>query len=124
MCQQEGEIKKAENHLEAAWRMSTEEELEKAKTQILDIRANMAFQVGDLESAERLFRLVCQRLVYHQEVSVTDNAIVEISIKLAQIMALTGRDEESMSGFQYCADTQKKKVKITPLKSRKCNHTN
>lgn len=106
----EGEIRKAQWHLDIAWKMCSEEDLEKAKTQILDIRANLAFQIGDLEAAETLFRTVCQRLVYHQEVSVKDNAIVEISIKLAQIMSLKGRHEESMSGFQYCADTQKEKV--------------
>lgn len=96
--------------------MCIEEDLEKAKTQILDIRANLAFQIGDLDAAENLFRTVCQRLVYHQEVSVKDNAIVEISIKMAQILALRGKHEESMSGFQYCADTQREKVNFSEFK--------
>lgn len=99
--------------MDVAWKMCIEEDLEKAKTQILDIRANLAFQIGDLDAAENLFRTVCQRLVYHQEVSVKDNAIVEISIKMAQILALRGKHEESMSGFQYCADTQREKVNFS-----------
>ncbi|CAL8121782.1 unnamed protein product [Orchesella dallaii] len=107
---QEGEIKKAESHLEKAWQMSSDEALEKVKTQILDIRANLAFQVGDLDAAEKLFKTVCQRLVYHQAVPVRHNSIVEISIKLSQILALKGNFEDSMAGFQYCADTQREKI--------------
>ncbi|ODM96233.1 Tetratricopeptide repeat protein 19, mitochondrial [Orchesella cincta] len=107
---QKGEIKEAEGHLEKAWQMSSDEALEKAKTQILDIRANLAFQVGDLDAAEKLFKTVCQRLVYHQAVGVRENSIIEISIKLSQILALKGNYEDSISGFQYCAQTQREKI--------------
>lgn len=107
---QELEFQKAERHLADAWNMSVDMNREDVKTQIMDIQANLAFQKGELDRAKRLFQLVSQRLVHHQGVEVTDNAIVEISIKLAQIFAMKGMMEESLSGFQFCADTQREKV--------------
>ncbi|XP_035709768.1 tetratricopeptide repeat protein 19, mitochondrial isoform X2 [Folsomia candida] len=108
---QEGEVQKAERHLSDAWKMSTELEREDVKTQIMDIQANLALQIGELDKALRLFQLVTQRMVYHQNVEVTDNSVVEISIKLAQIFAMKGNKEESLTGFQYCVDTQREKIK-------------
>lgn len=46
----------------------------------------------------------------HQEVSPRANAIVEISLKLAQIYGLQGKKEENREGLEYCVNTQRKKL--------------
>ncbi len=83
---------------------------EDVMTQIMDIQANLAFQKGELDRSLRLFQLVTQRMVYHQGVQVNDNSVVEISIKVAQIFQMKGQPDESLAGFQYCADAQREKV--------------
>jgi ACT domain-containing protein len=93
-----------------SWKMSEDLDLEEVKTQIMDLQANLAFKKGELDKAIRLFQLVTQRLVFHQGYAATDNAVVEMSIKIAQMYAMKGKIMESLAGFEYCADTQVKKV--------------
>jgi len=107
---QEGNLAKAEEHLSKSWQLSDLENLEQAKTQILDIQANLSFQKEELEKAENLFKRVTQRLIYHQNVAANDNSIIEISIKLALIYAKQGKHEESIAGFEYCANAQREKI--------------
>ncbi|CAG7817119.1 unnamed protein product [Allacma fusca] len=107
---QREDFAKAERFLNKAFRMSEEEKLEDAKTQIIDIQANLCLQKGELIQAEKLFKLVAQRLVGQKKAEPTDNSVVEISIKLAEIYKLVGRLEDSATGFQYCVDTQKEKI--------------
>jgi len=90
--------------------MSQDQDLEDVKTQIMDLQANLAMAKGEIDKAIRLFQLVTQRLVFHQSYPATDNTIVEISIKLAQMYAMKGQIDESIAGFEYAAQTQKKKV--------------
>lgn len=90
--------------------MSEEEKLEDAKTQIIDIQANLYLQKGELVEAEQMFKIVAQRLVNSGRVNATDNAVVEISIKLAEIYKIRGMHAEAESGFQYCVATQREKV--------------
>jgi hypothetical protein len=79
-------------------------------TQVLDMQANLALSKGELDRAENLFKLVVQRMVNEEKVVVTDNSIVEISIKLAGIYRSLGRRDDAVAGFQYCIDIQRHKV--------------
>lgn len=78
----------------------------------MDIQANLAYHKGELDRAIRLFQLVTQRMVHHQGVQVTDNSVVEISIKLSQIFAMKGLMNECLSGLEFCVETQRDKVVI------------
>lgn len=40
-----------------------------------------------------------------------DDAILEVSIKLASMYAQQSRDEEAETGFKFCLDAMRKKVK-------------
>jgi len=101
---------KGDKHLLKAWALCEKGDLEEGKTQIIDMQANVAFMRQDYKKAELLFKNVAQRLIYHQNHLQTDNSIVEISLKLAQIYKETGRFPEALAGFQYCVETQQKKV--------------
>jgi len=107
---QRGDIELAEQNLVNALRLSHEHNLEDAKTQIFDMQANLAFQKQEFDRAETLFKTTAQRLVHHQNYATNDNAIVEISLKLAQIYASRGKKDEAVSGYEYCIKTQRDKI--------------
>ena len=84
--------------------------MEDAMTQVLDLQANLAISKGDLERAENLLKLVVQRMVAQGKAVVTDNSVVEISIKLSEIYIKLGRTVDAVTGLQYCIDIQRQKV--------------
>lgn len=84
-----------------------------AVTFIYDNLANLAMQTGQFVSADALFKETmkgCLQLGMEK----TDNAIVEISIKLATIYAMLKRHDEAKEGFKFCIETQEAKVKENP----------
>ena len=40
-----------------------------------------------------------------------DESVIELSVKLASLYAMTSRDKEAAAGFKYCVDIMEKKVK-------------
>ena len=84
--------------------------MEHAISQILDIQANLALQKGELDKAEHLLKVTAQRLTGLQGYALNDNAIIEMSIKLAEIYDRTEHIDKAISGYEYCIKAQKEKV--------------
>ena len=101
---------------------------EDAVTHIYTLMANLALERGLLKQAEQLFTTVIKRLIkyvlykmlciakYFQILCFSagepedSNAIVEISLKIAQIFHADGENLKAEQGYKYCAECQRKKV--------------
>uniref|UniRef100_G3UNK6 Tetratricopeptide repeat protein 19, mitochondrial n=1 Tax=Loxodonta africana TaxID=9785 RepID=G3UNK6_LOXAF len=73
------------------------------------LKANLAFLHGQLKNAEKLFKATMSYLLgggMEQE----DNAIIEISIKLASIYAAQSRQEFARAGCEFCISTLEEKM--------------
>ncbi|XP_027283013.1 tetratricopeptide repeat protein 19, mitochondrial isoform X3 [Cricetulus griseus] len=71
--------------------------------------ANLAFIRGQLENAEQLFKATMSYLLgggMKQE----DNAIIEISLKLASIYAAQNKQEFALAGYEFCISTLEEKI--------------
>jgi len=108
---QKGEHDKAENILHIALRMATEMNHQNAVTYIYDLMANLAYEMGDYQKAERLFISVMQRLIGMRGMAQNDDAIVEMALKLAAIHAKTDRPQLAEQGYAFCIQTQGQKLK-------------
>ncbi|XP_064616611.1 tetratricopeptide repeat protein 19, mitochondrial-like isoform X2 [Liolophura sinensis] len=90
----------------------TEKDFLFAVTNINDCLAELALVQGQLDTADRLYKEVmkgCLQIGLEQ----TDNAIVELSIKLASIYAMQNKMAEARLGFQHAIQTQEKKMMET-----------
>nr|XP_035940453.1 tetratricopeptide repeat protein 19, mitochondrial [Halichoerus grypus] len=88
------EPEEAELILHDALRLAYQSDNRKAITYTYDLMANLAFIRGQLENAEKLFKATMSYLLgggMQQE----DNAIIEISLKLASIYAAQNSGRES-----------------------------
>lgn len=104
-----GELKKAEQLLHVSLKMAQETNNQQAVTYIFDLLANLAYQREEYPKAERLFKDVLQRLL-SGGMAEDDNAVVEISLKLASVYASEGDYEKAVQGFQFCIATQEEKI--------------
>ncbi|KAK8383081.1 hypothetical protein O3P69_011536 [Scylla paramamosain] len=104
-----GELKKAEQLLHVGLKMAQETNNQQAVTYIFDLLANLAYQREEYPKAERLFKDVLQRLL-SGGMAEDDNAVVEISLKLASVYASEGDYEKAVQGFQFCIATQEEKI--------------
>ncbi|EDM04701.1 rCG35424, isoform CRA_a [Rattus norvegicus] len=99
----------AELILHDALRLAYESDNKKAITYTYDLMANLAFIRGQLENAEQLFKATMSYLLgggMKQE----DNAIVEISLKLANIYAAQNKQEFALAGYEFCISTLEGKI--------------
>ena len=78
-------------------------------THIYTLLANTALERGFLGQAERLFTEVLKRLLGAGERQ-DSNAVVEISLKLAEIFLRNGDYAKAEQGFEFCTKTQQLKV--------------
>ncbi|XP_004709415.2 tetratricopeptide repeat protein 19, mitochondrial isoform X2 [Echinops telfairi] len=103
------EPEEAELILHDALRLAYQSGNKKAITYTYDLMANLAFIRGELENAEKLFKATMSYLLgggMKQE----DNAIVEISLKLASIYAAQNRQEFALAGYEFCISTLEGKM--------------
>ncbi|XP_048222678.1 tetratricopeptide repeat protein 19, mitochondrial isoform X2 [Perognathus longimembris pacificus] len=103
------EPEEAELILHDALRLAYQSDNKKAITYTYDLMANLAFIRGQLENAEQLFKATMSYLLgggMKQE----DNAIIEISLKLASIYAAQNRQEFALAGYEFCISTLEKKI--------------
>ncbi|XP_055991708.1 tetratricopeptide repeat protein 19, mitochondrial isoform X1 [Sorex fumeus] len=103
------EPEEAELILHDALRLAYQSDNKKAITYTYDLMANLAFMRGQLENAEKLFKATMSYLLgggMHQE----DNAIIEISLKLASIYAAQNRQEFAHAGYEFCISTLEGKM--------------
>ncbi len=71
---------------------------------------NVAFAMFKLDEAEKLYKDTMKGLL-QQNKEKDDNAIIEISLKLAKIYTLENRFEEATEGYLFCMDRMEKKLK-------------
>ncbi|XP_031512846.1 tetratricopeptide repeat protein 19, mitochondrial isoform X1 [Papio anubis] len=103
------EPEEAELILHDALRLAYQTDNKKAITYTYDLMANLAFIRGQLENAEQLFKATMSYLLgggMKQE----DNAIIEISLKLASIYAAQNRQEFAIAGYEFCISTLEEKI--------------
>nr|XP_055242103.1 tetratricopeptide repeat protein 19, mitochondrial isoform X3 [Gorilla gorilla gorilla] len=103
------EPEEAELILHDALRLAYQTDNKKAITYTYDLMANLAFIRGQLENAEQLFKATMSYLLgggMKQE----DNAIIEISLKLASIYAAQNRQEFAVAGYEFCISTLEEKI--------------
>lgn len=96
----------------------SEEDVVKAKTYIFDALANLAMSRGQFEKAEGLFKETMKGLL-QKGYAKTDNAIVDISLKLAMIYVMMQRYADAEQGYQFCLQTQRDKVESLKAKDDK-----
>uniref|UniRef100_A0A8C9CBG2 Tetratricopeptide repeat protein 19, mitochondrial n=1 Tax=Phocoena sinus TaxID=42100 RepID=A0A8C9CBG2_PHOSS len=102
LCIMKDEPAEAELILHDALRLAYKSDNKKAITYTYDLMANLAFIRGQLENAEKLFKATMSYLLgggMQQE----DNAIIEISLKLATIYA-------AQNGYEFCISTLEEKI--------------
>lgn len=87
----------------------TSTEILDARVYIYDNMANLAMAGQKFERAETLFKETMRGLLQRGRTK-DDNAIIEISLKLAMIFAITKRSDEAEKGYRYCIELQEKKV--------------
>lgn len=91
---------------ETSW---SQEKILEAQVYIYDCMANLALVRGQLSNAEKLFKVTIQGLL-QQGKRQDDNAIVELSLKLAMIYAAENRSSEAELGYQFCIHSLQKKM--------------
>ncbi|XP_036691321.1 tetratricopeptide repeat protein 19, mitochondrial isoform X1 [Balaenoptera musculus] len=109
LCIMKDEPAEAELILHDALRLAYRSDNKKAITYTYDLMANLAFIRGQLENAEKLFKATMSHLLgggMQQE----DNAIIEISLKLATIYAAQNRQELALAGYEFCISTLEEKI--------------
>lgn len=105
-----GELNKAEQLLHVALKTAQEGQNRLAVTYIFDLLANLAYQREEYTKAENLFKEVLQRMLA-DGMPEDDNAVVEISLKLASVYASRKDYEKAVEGFHFCIGTQETKIK-------------
>ena len=80
---------------------------------IYDGMANLAMARLQFSKAENLFKETMRGLLQKGFLK-EDNALVEISLKLAMIYAALKRNTQAESGYMFCINTQEKKVSDNP----------
>nr|XP_030717202.1 tetratricopeptide repeat protein 19, mitochondrial isoform X1 [Globicephala melas] len=109
LCIMKDEPAEAELILHDALRLAYKSDNKKAITYTYDLMANLAFIRGQLENAEKLFKATMSYLLgggMQQE----DNAIIEISLKLATIYAAQNRQDLALAGYEFCISTLEEKI--------------
>ncbi|XP_070591557.1 tetratricopeptide repeat protein 19, mitochondrial isoform X2 [Erythrolamprus reginae] len=104
-----GELEEAERLLhEASW-LSQQSSNNAAIIYTYDMMANLAFLRGQLEKAEKLFKATMSYMLAG-DVKQDDNAILQISLKLASIYAAQNQEKLALAGYQFCLLTLEEKV--------------
>jgi len=105
-----GNYDKAESLFHIGLTMATDMQHQNGITYVLDLMANLALERKEYEKAERLFVNVMQRLIGLRGLSETDDAIVEMALKMASIHQGQGQHEKAEMGYSFCVHTQKAKL--------------
>ncbi|XP_053223612.1 tetratricopeptide repeat protein 19, mitochondrial [Podarcis raffonei] len=104
-----GELEEAERLLHEAARLSHQSDNKQAIIYTYDTMANLAFMRGQLDHAEKLFKAAMSYLLAG-DMKQDDNAIIEMSLKLASIYAARNEDKLALAGYEFCILTLEEKV--------------
>jgi len=109
LASQEGDLKRAQQILHLALRQAHEIGDQAAVNHIYCILADLAIEMNLFGEAERLYTDVMKRIITEGEPQ-DSNAIVEMSLKLANIQAVREEFKKAEIGFNFCVDSQKRKI--------------
>jgi len=109
LAAQEGDLKRADQIFHVALKMADDIGHEEGKTHIFSLLANTALERGFIGQAERLFTEVLRRILANGEPQ-DSNAVVEISLKLADIFNRQNDLDKAEQGFEFCTKAQRSKV--------------
>ncbi|NXP29978.1 TTC19 protein, partial [Scytalopus superciliaris] len=104
-----GELAEAERFLHRALRLSQREDNRQAIAYTYSVMANVAFMQGQLDNAEKLYKASMSYLLAG-DMKEDDNAILEMSLKLASIYAAQKQDKLAVAGYQFCILTLEEKI--------------
>ncbi|XP_062816799.1 tetratricopeptide repeat protein 19, mitochondrial isoform X3 [Anolis carolinensis] len=104
-----GEMEEAERILHEAARMAQKTENTAALIYTYDTMANLALSRGQMEQAEKLFKATMSHLLAGN-MKEDDNAVLEISLKLASIYAAQNQDTLALAGYEFCILSLEEKV--------------
>lgn len=115
LCVLKKDLKGAEKKLHEALFLAEEEKHTNAIIYTYDLMANVAFLAGKLDSAETLFKATLG-LMLSSGVEKDNNAAIEISLKLAAIYAMQGKNELAVLGYEWCVKLMEEKlVRLTEV---------
>ncbi|XP_027515910.1 tetratricopeptide repeat protein 19, mitochondrial isoform X2 [Corapipo altera] len=104
-----GELAEAERLLHQALRLSHQEDNRQAIAYTYSVMGNVAFMQGQLDNAEKLYKASMSYLLAG-DMKEDDNAILEMSLKLASIYAAQKQDKLAIAGYQFCILTLEEKI--------------
>ncbi|XP_048374620.1 tetratricopeptide repeat protein 19, mitochondrial isoform X3 [Sphaerodactylus townsendi] len=104
-----GELEEAERLLHEAARLSHQSDNKNGIIYTYDTMANLAFLRGQLDHAEKLFK-AAMSLLLAGNMKQDDNAIIEMSLKLASIYAAQDQVQLALAGYQFCILTLEEKI--------------
>ncbi|XP_060115006.1 tetratricopeptide repeat protein 19, mitochondrial [Heteronotia binoei] len=109
LCIMKGELEEAERLLHEAARLSHQSNNRSGVIYTYDTMANLAFLRGQLDQAEKLFKAAMNFLLAGN-MEQDDNAIIEMSLKLASIYAAQNLEQLALAGYHFCILTLKEKI--------------
>ncbi|KAG5681393.1 hypothetical protein PVAND_010834 [Polypedilum vanderplanki] len=109
------EYDKAEQLFHLALRNAQSVNNELAITYIYDLLANLAYEVGQLPKAEKLFVTVMQRLMEKENAQEDDIRILHISSKVAHIAYLQENLDKAMLGYEFVLEKIKKRDYVNDM---------
>ncbi|XP_048374617.1 tetratricopeptide repeat protein 19, mitochondrial isoform X1 [Sphaerodactylus townsendi] len=109
LCIMKGELEEAERLLHEAARLSHQSDNKNGIIYTYDTMANLAFLRGQLDHAEKLFK-AAMSLLLAGNMKQDDNAIIEMSLKLASIYAAQDQVQLALAGYQFCILTLEEKI--------------
>ncbi|KAM6049560.1 tetratricopeptide repeat protein 19, mitochondrial isoform 3-T3 [Chlamydotis macqueenii] len=104
-----GELGEAERILHEALRLSHQSDNRKAIVYTYSMMANVAFMQGQLDNAEKLYKASMSYLLAG-DTKEDDNAILEMSLKLASIYAAQKQHKLALAGYEFCILTLEEKI--------------
>ncbi|TSK82140.1 Tetratricopeptide repeat protein 19, mitochondrial [Bagarius yarrelli] len=104
-----GELDEANVFLHKAIRLSHQSHNNDAIIYTYSLMANLAFIKGELDNAEKLFKAAMSYMLSGGTPQ-DDNAVIEMSLKLASIYATQNKNELAEHGFQFCTESLEAKI--------------
>ncbi|XP_071431365.1 tetratricopeptide repeat protein 19, mitochondrial isoform X2 [Pithys albifrons albifrons] len=104
-----GDLAEAERLLHQALWLSQREDNRQGIAYTFSVMANVAFMQGQLDNAEKLYKASMSYLLAG-DMKEDDNAILEMSLKLASIYAAQKQDKLAVAGYQFCILTLEEKI--------------
>ncbi|XP_066537417.1 tetratricopeptide repeat protein 19, mitochondrial [Hoplias malabaricus] len=104
-----GELDAANGFLHKAVRLAHQSHNNDAIIFTYSLMANLAFVQGQLDHAEKLFK-AAMSFMLSGGTPQDDNAVIEMSLKLASIYATQNKNELAEHGFQFCTESLEAKI--------------